>query len=310
MTKETAQLGKGLLFASLVIGSLIILNNFLTKNFREDDPLSVFKRTIENAPEGIYFIGSSRVQASVDPSILKKLLGQQHVYNLGVLSSTFLGNCIIARRLMRSNKLKKTIFIELSPLVPYVAPTIIEQEKELNLRIYDTAKPMLESASFNERVMFLLNITNYSLLDFFLIGHNARRLVGFYNSTTGFHPWETSTYNSYSSFLRPEDLETYEHSPCSKEYKRYISLLIREAHLSNTQLAFFLPINYRSKKEKAVVIPIFRSLPAYCKLKLSGEFLNEMSNPQYLSDVIHLNSRGSSQYSILLVEEIKRFKSN
>ncbi|WP_109852046.1 hypothetical protein [Aquimarina sp. AU58] len=253
-----------------------------------------------------HFIGSSRVQQSINPKILKEHFGNRNINNLGINGSTFLSNCILADFLMKE-KTSKVLFIELSPLKQELPSGFIKFSKEANINILKTIDKLAKNESFRKRLLLKLNILNYLFFKKISVKEDVRRMLSQNDDDKGnikemgFISLNESNFNSTSPFISYEEIN----SPSTKNknltsYQNYINYLLELSSENNSKIIFFLPITYRNEKEKNIVIPLYHSLPDSLKIKYSKSFLDSMVNSKYLSDENHLNSLGAKKYTNLL----------
>ncbi|WP_152537390.1 hypothetical protein [Aquimarina pacifica] len=255
-----------------------------------------------------YFIGSSRVQRSINPEIIKKYFKGIDFQNLGISGSTFLGNCILSEHLLKKES-PKVLFIELSPIKPKLSQHFIHFSTKANLNIFESINTF-NSTNSQEQLLFNLNILNDYLFSRVSLKHDGRDLMQLNKSkkksTIGFISTDENSHNSILPFLKYEDLETTKYKNENIDiYLKYMSYLEALSKQTNSRVIFFLPVTYKKEKEKNLLIPIYNKLPNHLKLKYSEDFFQEITNSSYLLDKNHFNSKGAEKYTSLLCPIIK-----
>ncbi|MBS7562912.1 hypothetical protein KHS38_00730 [Mucilaginibacter sp. Bleaf8] len=269
-----------------------------------------FRQSLQATDTSYYFIGSSRVQTSIDPEVLKQTLGNKHIYNAGISGGTLLSNCIIARRLMQ-NKSPKVLFIELTPMLPEVPDYLLKHQDDLNLEIFGTANQLLSHLNFLSKCRLLLQLANKYVTSKLFIVDEVRNLMRINVEKTeghfGFQPISENKYHSVTPFLKFQDFNNYNDKGSVARYQQYINELLKLGHQSNSKIVFFLPVTFRSEDEKETTIPIYKSLPDSTKLQMPEVLLKSMENASYLADNNHLNLAGAKVYSHLLAVQLLPF---
>jgi hypothetical protein len=124
----------------------------------------------------------------------------------------------------------------------------------------------------------------------------------------GFNSVDKNTSYSTASFLKISDINVVTSQFINlSEYKKIIDYLNTSAKKLNTQIIFFLPLTYQRQAEKEIVIPLYNSLPPDMKLEYTEDFIQSLTNGQYLLDKIHFNSAGAEVYSQLMIPLLKRY---
>ena len=150
---------KGILIAGFVVFVVLIFSPkesnhsiIYTKNIVK----SISEASLDTS---FYFIGSSRVQRSINPILLSEKLKKKKVFNIGISGSTFLNNCILADYIIRSSK-KKKIFMELSPIIPSLRPGLLNFASASSLDPFKSTFRLQKKENYLDRAMFQLNTYN------------------------------------------------------------------------------------------------------------------------------------------------------
>lgn len=256
------------------------------------------------------FIGSSRVQKSINPKILREHFQNKNIYNLGVSGSTFLSNCIFADFLMKKSA-PKILFIELSPIIPDLPSEFIDFSSKENIHLLCSIEKLTKKESFRKRLILKLDIINHYFFKKILLKENLKKILRFNvnnkEKLAGFVSSAENNYNSITPFLRYKELNSYKTNNDLSSYHNYINHLFKSGNQHNTKIVFFLPITYNKKAEKDIVIPIYNSLPDSSKIKYSKEFISSIINPAFLSDSNHLNGLGAEKYTTMLLPYLENY---
>ncbi|WP_438422584.1 hypothetical protein [Aquimarina macrocephali] len=297
-----------------ILGAIVLFIILLFKKNSldiDDDCFASIANDIANNKEtSYYFIGSSRVQNSINPEILEEHFGNKNVSNIGISGSTFLSNCILADFLLKE-KTSKVLFIELSPIKQELPNGFIEFSKEANIDILETIDELTKNESFRKRLLFKLHILNYLYSKKISVKKDVKRILSQNDNKEreiGFISLNKNNFNSISPFITYEEIN----SPSIKNknlttYQNYINYLLELSSKKNSKIIFFLPLTYKNEKEKNIVIPLYHSLSDSLKIKYSKRFLNSIVNSKYLSDENHLNSLGAEKYTNLLSPLIESY---
>ncbi len=298
----------------LIVSVFSVLIFFIKKSNKPQPYFIKANKSIleKHSSTSYYFIGSSRVQKSVDPNNIKSTLGTQNIFNIGISGATFLENTILADYIIKTPN-RKVLFIELSPILSSFSKTSIQFYDTNNMTPFKTLNLLTNSLSLSKRLNFNFNIYNSYLFSKIAIREDIKNLINPQldidnRILMGYSPVIKNDTKSLSSFLTYQEMMVTDYSSVNfKNHYGYIDHLINLSKKHNTKIVFFLPLTYRSQKEKNIVIPLFRSLPKNMKLEYSKKFLDSMRNPKYLSDINHFNEAGAQQYSSLLFPLLKDF---
>lgn len=241
-----------------------------------------------------YFIGTSRVQRSISPSTLKADLPDYNFVNLGLSSNSFLYACKAASNLMKNTSGKKIIFIELTGLA--LAP---KNSYYYLLTFQDVAEVVQQHMSVrctSEDVRELL-FFSFSIHED-LVKTIYPRLKPGGEPAFGFLE-DGRDSGSLASMLTPESfaVKTRTSPDVFNMYLEVIHNLRKEAEEKGDDIQFILPLMISEESEFAIDMSVFAELPEEMKWSYSDEFLITLYNRQYLSDHLHLNSKGAAIYS-------------
>ncbi len=295
----------------IIISSLIFItkkNNPTSDNLDILNAIQTIKST--NTPS-FYFIGSSRVQRSINPQIITTHFKNTSVQNLGISGATFLCNAIIADYIIR-NQSPKVVFIELSPILSSFPKPFIEFIDAVNIDISSVISTFPKKESFRKQVEFRMELLNQYLFNTILVKEDIKKIIAYdslrkNNATTiGFTTSKENKFHNTSSFITFSEIIT----PLDKklnDYQNYINHLVTLGAKKRTKVIFFLPVTYRKEKEKETVISMYQKLPDSLKIMYSKEFINDITNAKYLLDKNHFNTKGATAYTNLLCPIIEQY---
>lgn len=227
--------------------------------------------------DGIYFIGSSRVQQGIDPQLLNTSIKGDSVYNIGISGATFIHNINLAKHLILNCNAKK-LFIELSPIIYSFHPV----HESLNINTFKINE--IYNLDYIELYLFSkLNLRHY--LKNKLAPKQTSKEYGYVFS-------DQNNYHKTNSFLKIQDLDKKWNSDVS-EYFDIISNLNKIAINHNTKIYFFLPVTFKRERERAIVSTIYQLLPNNQKVIYTEHFINSIHNTNYLADENHFNYKGA-----------------
>ena len=300
---------KLLLFA-LILMPLILIVKTQEKKYKAKEAITDINALNRQKDTSIFFIGSSRVQYSLDPQIIQAYYSGFNTYNLGMSHSNFLGNCILADYIMQTVG-HKILLIELSPLyeeLPEGLFLLLSMAK-----INQTQKAIQLAGNYSSKHFnIILNNLNQKLSFSIFLNRGIKNIFFFNTEKTtakliGFNSVDKKTSYSTASFLKISDINVVISSFVNlSEYKKIIDYLNTSAKKLNTQIIFFLPLTYQKQVEKEIVIPLYHSLPPHMKLEYTDDFIQSLTNSQYLLDKIHFNSAGAKIYSQLMIPLLKK----
>ena len=279
--------------------------------------LKVYTRVIDYLPKSyldkqtfIYFIGSSRVQKSIDPNIIGGRYNNYLVSNLGMQGGNFLSSCVMADFVLKQNYGHNILFVELSLNMDELPKGVFKYSLPSKPSPSSSILSLTGNQSIPEQSMLLSNVINRQLFYSLSIGDDVREIIGLKSNggdqLIGYHPYEKNDWHDTNSFLSWNDIKTEGvNSIDISQYMYKINYLKMLAEDNNARIVFFLPVTYISEFEKSIVIQIYRTLPATMKLEYSESFLKKITRAEYLGDRNHLNIHGAKSYSKLLIPQIE-----
>jgi len=286
---------------SLIIFSLIIGAKAIFVNNYTEWKIQVPKNT-EKTP--YYFIGSSRVQHAINPTLLQEKFLEKNFINLGVGGMTFNYSEQVALELMKS-KNKKIIFIELSRVQ---AASPVHFQYLLNYKSLGKAfLRSLESWSFEKKDKFISDLDLF-IFNFFSTRRELALLLTpqLFNSYQGYRESALIYLGDEQIFIE-KDFQSNKKE--KKVYLNIISNLLRKSEETNTKIIFFLPpITFGSLAEKEEVVAFFEKIPTDNKFIYEEVFIEEITQKKYLFDSNHLNKYGAEKYTRHLISFIEREK--
>ncbi|MEW7291363.1 hypothetical protein [Aquimarina sp. 2304DJ70-9] len=295
----------------IAFGTIILLIALLIKKVSPpnvDNYYAAISDKISNNKEpSYYFIGSSRVQKSVNPKILRDHFNNSNIHNTAISSSTFLSNCILADYLIRTQG-SNVLFIELSPIIPELPKGLIKFSNEANINITETIKALTKKENLRQKTIINLNALNSY---FFLktpLKESMKRILNHNNDSEksstklmGFISLKGNNFYSTTPFITYKEINySSKKNKNLKSYHNYINYLLELSELYDSKIVFFLPVTYLKEKEKDIVIPLYNSLPDSVKIRYSKGFIESITNANYLLDGNHFNNKGATKYTNLL----------
>ncbi|RYY58944.1 MAG: hypothetical protein EOO05_14825 [Chitinophagaceae bacterium] len=304
-------IGKLVLFFAIMACPVIFLSS-LTRKLRARSASQYFRIPEPDAADtGWYFIGSSRVQMSVDTSLLASGLHKQGIHNLGVSGATFLTNCFVAAELMKSH-LPKILFIELSAMLTEMPVDIFEQRPSIEADMYRTARRFYKNRNLRDQLLLSGEFANHFFSARIFYYDQLRNAV--LHNAPGRHPdygfiaWPENGYSSDKSILRWPELSSYMNPQAVEEYRFYFQELQKMAAGTNTRIIFFMPVTFGSEMERRLVIPVYNSLPLQDRIELTPELVQNITDKKYLMNANHFNEGGARVYSNWLVTALGKMK--
>ncbi len=269
------------------------------------------KQILESAignDTAVFFVGSSRVQYGVNDSLLQAALHCK-IFNCGFSNATFFSNAVIVTGLIKQGG-KKIIVTELSPLIPDIPPGSSEFMQVVGIYQPGHIHRLLQNDGIFKNRQAYISLLNQFLVNSITLENEIKSLFdpGFGKRLlTGFRYKSINSggYKKTDSFLEKSDLESAGNPhPQTSRHLKYISQLASLAAEHGVKLVFMLPVLYRDPIEKELVRSVFHSLPDSLRLTYSPGFLDQVSNPAYLYDIMHFNKNGADKFSSLLVPVI------
>jgi hypothetical protein len=250
-----------------------------------------------------YFLGTSRVQRSISPSILKADLPEYDFVNLGLSSNSFLYACQAASNLMDDNSGKKIIFIELTGLA-FTPP----ESYYYQITLQDVAEVFKQhmAARWTSK-----DVREFLFFSFSIHADIKKTIYPRFNlkagASTGFLE-DSRESGTLDAMLTPKSFTVKtEISPeMLNMYLKAIDSLTKQAEEKGHVIHFILPLMIFEESEFNVDMSVFAELPEEMKWTYSDEFLSNMYNRRYLADRLHLNSNGAAVYSHELSDFIRK----
>lgn len=287
----------------LGIKILIILTliEFFSRNSRANENLVEYIGAANTTTKAI-FIGSSKIQASINPVLLKQQLPQYNFYNLGLSGSSVLYNCHLAERLIPTVPSGSLVFVELSDF--RLSPSGYFYHFNTQKDLYEiTKKRIALSIGFNELESIFFSFINIRpQLKASMSSDKA------FLKEVGFTKWKTTYTGKENTFINSTDVLNTDKSLSTLQNKYLLILneLIAEGKKKNVKIVFILPLNIKGTEKKKELLPIFHAIPVSNKWIYSSNLLRTISFKKYLGDIIHLNETGAKLYSAELAREISR----
>lgn len=285
----------------------------LFRRFSRNSNIATLKQSIaklDSTSKSIFFLGSSRIQRSVNSQLIQDSLSTWQVYNVGLLGNTLAQNLYLAQYI-KNLPGDKVVFIELTSYMVNYPET------------FKTAVEYLELPDFpNSYYKFLEKplppSKNYGFLDDFekafwntmIQNQNAIKGIVFredYNGydEIGFSPTNRNDIVTQESFLSQEDLLAFASCPLDVNIYGKVNQVLKTQKQNEFKVVFLLPITCNDKAEFEVKVPVFNKIPKEAKWEYEEQFLQDITNSKYLENKNHLNSLGAYVYSQGLVKYIK-----
>lgn len=292
--------------------------SILFRRFSENSTISTLKQSIsklDSSSKSIFFLGSSRIQRSVNSTLIEDSLRDWQVYNLGLLGNTLAQNIFLAHYI-KSLPGNKVVFIEFTYYLSSYPET------------FEKAMEYLELPNFpNSYVEFLgkpLTPTkNYSFLEDLEIAfwkamiqnQNAIKRIVFQDDFNGYHeigysPTNRNDVVSKESFLSLEKWQEFAQSKLDTNLFEKANQILKSQKQKEFNVVFLLPVTANDQVDFEGKIPAFNHLPKDSKWEYKEQFLKEIANPAHLENKNHMNSLGAFVYSQGLVNYIKANEKN
>ena len=289
--------------SAIIILLTLIVNKVTADNYRKLYIKNINEKVESLKDSSYFFIGSSRVQKSINAQEVNKVFKNRNIVNLGITASTFISNCLLAESIMKKNS--GVFFIELSPTIFKLSEGLVLFSKEMEIDLLKGANQLFHKEKTYSRYVHMLKIYGSYL---FIKYSYQRKIRSLFRTNemilVGFDPNDkTQKTHSISSFLTYNELVDAKNKQVKLDsYKNYINYLTDLSVQHKSKIVFFLPLTYKSVGERNIVIPLYQSLPDSLKVVYSEKFLNEITNTDYLNDINHLNTKGAKVYSQWLGE--------
>jgi hypothetical protein len=246
------------------------------------------------ADTSIYFIGSSRTGNGINAPFLQNTI-RKPVHILSFAGGTFLANSILARHLQQQPG-HKIILVELSSVTPNITAEFLTLLRVNHVNIWPHVYQLLQQDHAWQYRHFYTNLLNDVLLQHVNLSTDVKWLAGTKQPIlTQFKPLKGNKCFSDASFLQPAQLQ--QPWPGAMPDTSHLMQLVRIIQASpastNSQVYFFLPVNFRSTGELPMVASVWRSLPMQQRIGYPDSLLLRLSQSKHLYDEIHLNEAGS-----------------
>ncbi|RYY53739.1 MAG: hypothetical protein EOO09_16920 [Chitinophagaceae bacterium] len=302
---------KLVLFAMMVSVPLLLLHT-LTHRLRSGSSAFYFDIPVPSGDDTAwYFIGSSRVQLSVDTAVIQRETGKTNVHNVGLSGSTFMTNCFVAMEMMKSDQ-PKVLFIELSAMLADMPVDKFRRSDSLDAAMYRTAKLFYRDRGLQDNLLLRAEFFNRAISErlfyydqlrtAFSAGNPGMRLNYGYVATPG------PGIESDKSILRWAEFDEFHNPPAVREYNSYFNRLYKAAAASNTRIVFFMPLTFGSDMERNLVIPVYNSLPETARISVTRALVDSLGDRKYLASANHFNAAGAAIYSRWLGNELVRMR--
>ncbi|RXK60832.1 SGNH/GDSL hydrolase family protein [Lacibacter luteus] len=307
----TISLGKLALYLVLVGVIIFVVKKVALSGLQQKDMFSTLYQPQEKAERYVYFTGTSRTQCAINDSLLNNGTDRYLFFNAGFAYGTFISNIALANKLM--NRIDSpVIFIELSVANGRMPVTFSLVSEPANM--LSSMWPLLQTTSFKDVYHVYGPFTENYFIDYI----NLKPYLKIYNSnyTLSDYFGRSKKYDSLQNhpgtFLLHNDLTNTAIDPAAvpESYRIMIEQLLVKAEQTNCRIFFTLPVCINNTEEKERLLAIYNSIPEKNKLHYSSSFLQEINNPAYLADDIHLNVKGAEVYTNYVKETITEILSN
>ena len=259
---------------------------------------------IDDKTPKVLFIGSSRVECSINPGLLKKHLPEYNFYNLGLPNSSILYNYQLAEKLIPIIPSGSIIFIELSDL------SMIQPG---NFFYFCSYRDLYSLTKKKLSLNFELNDIEKIFFSFFNIRSHVKLLAYPQKSILrelGFLKRDGFFVGNNGAFINAKDLNQSKGSltAIQENYLAMLDSLVKKGHGRDIKIVFIPSLTIRKASERNQVLPIFNAIQRSDKWTYSTAFLEKITNTKYLYDLNHLNKSGAELYTLELVNEIKKIK--
>ncbi|CAM4196792.1 hypothetical protein EWU23_04935 [Cytophagaceae bacterium 50C-KIRBA] len=269
----------------------------------------------KDTSNSMFFLGSSRIQRSVNPQVLAQALPNWRMYNLGLIGNSLAQNLFIAEYL-KTLPGNKVVFIELTSFIPNFPDSFKQAGEQLKI-------PHFPSAYFsfvgkeehqNKDITYLENM-EVQFWERLIQCQNLLKSVIYQNDFNGYEEIGFSSTNrhdvfSTNSFLTTEDLHYLAHGPVDKIMHDRVNQALKKQVPQAFKIVFLLPVTSPEKLDFKRKIPTFNKIAGDSKWVYDEQFLREMANSANLENRNHMNSRGAYIYSQGLIKYIKANEKN
>ncbi len=284
----------------------------MPKDEKYEASLQASLSKINEKSSTLFFLGSSRIMKSVNPNVLNDSLPDWETINFGMSGNSLAQNLYFAQFLSKMPG-KKVLFIELTKFksempisFTYTAKVLGLPDFPFSYYQYTYVNQDFKSKFEHTEKMFWDWITKQQMGIKGLISGEIDQSY----KIMGYTPVYESNYPHHDSFITRQDLVTYSKGKVDLEIWKRIEEIIKLQVKGHLKVVFLMPLNYKSKDELALQIPIYSTLPSSLKWEYDDLFLKDIKKAKYLEDRNHLNYQGSLIYSQGLVNYIKANEKN
>lgn len=304
-------LGKLLLYLVLTAAIIITVKRTALSGLQQKDLFGTLYQPQQKAERYIYFTGTSRTKCAINDSLLNAGEDAYLFFNAGFGYGTFISNMVLANKLMNQID-SPVIFIELSVAngrMPETFSLVSDPSNTLS-----TIAPLLQNPSFKD----VYNVYGPFTENYFIDYINLKPYLKLYKSNytlTDFFG-QTKKYavlqKDPGTFLLQEDLERAAKTKTviPSSYSTMIGHLLAKAEQTRSRIIFTLPVCMNNAEERERLLAVYNSLPKKNKLFYSESFLQEINNPSYLADDIHMNIKGADVYTNYIKKAVTALLSN
>ncbi|MFL0162084.1 hypothetical protein [Aquirufa salirivi] len=290
----------------------LVERHTMPKDEKYEASLQASLSKINEKSSTLFFLGSSRIMKSVNPKVLNDSLSGWETINFGMSGNSLAQNLFFAQFLSKMPG-KKVLFIELTKFksempisFTYTAKVLGFPDFPFSYYQYIHVNQDFRTKFENTEKVFWDWITKQQMGVKGLISGEIDQSY----KIIGYTPIYESNYPHHDSFITRQDLVTYSKGKVDIEIWNRIEEIIKLQVKGNLKVVFLMPLNYKSKDELALQIPIYSTLPSSLKWEYDDLFLKEIKKANYLEDRNHLNYQGSLIYSQGLVNYIKANEKN
>lgn len=290
--------GKLSIFSTLVFCSLYLVEQLPT----EDQGVSKFKNIAESTNNhSVAFVGSSRTNRGINPSVISSLIQTHRFLNLGISGSTFFSNYVITNYLIEQTSCEVIIF-ELSPIISNSPDFVHRLTNSLDIDLYSYSTD-INGDDHGSNFRFKVETLNDIISKKIFIKQKVKHLLNVKsNDEFGYRQESENRIKTNASILKPQDLAVTSSAYDLSMYLQGIAQLIKKANSKNRSIRFMLPLTFRKETEKDIIIPLFHQIPDSLKVLYDERILEAVNRPELLLDANHFNSKGAK----ILTHEIAR----
>lgn len=270
-----------------------------------------FQNANADSDSSVYFIGSSRLQKSLDPKILQDHFANFQIMNLGISGSNFLSNCVMAEIVLQRPG-HNILFIELAPILEELPDGVYRAASQTAFSPLASVYAFTANQSYPEQSRLMLNILNRELYKSVTIREEVFDLAGYSvdvqkTNWIGFDPYDKNEWHDSNSFLTWQEINAAH--PVTVDLEKYSAMISRLdvlAKRKGCRIVFFLPITVREPVEKHIILPLYHTLQDSMKFEFTSDFMSMITQSAYLGDQNHLNRKGAEVYSRSIVPLLQK----